>query len=316
MELVTLPGTNLTVSRIGFGAEPLGGTDWGSVDEPEMLATVSKALDVGINLFDTADVYGLGRSETLLSKGLGHRRHEAVIVSKFGVAWHRSVGTRAVTYRDSSPRRVNEAVEASLRRLRVDSIPIYLVHWPDPSTPIAKTMDALLECQLLGKVQYIGVSNFSLAQLTEAHSVARLTVLETQFNLLQRQVETGLLKACRQGGIGVLVYGALAQGLLTGKYDETSAFPVDDRRRRLPAFQDESLRRSLKLVTRVRHLARYLGRSPAQVAVRWVLDHPVVSSTIVGVKTLEQLMDNVGASGWSLSQEHRDYLESGDEYAE
>jgi len=312
MEYWQLPNSDLIVSRIGFGAEPLGGVDWGTLDETQVLTGVSRAIELGINLFDTADVYGLGRSETLLSKGLGSHRHEAIIITKFGVGWRQPEVGRAETYLDSSPTRVVEALEASLYRLRIDCVPIYLVHWPDPHTPIDSTMQALLECQKAGKVRYFGVSNYSLAQVRTALKTSALAVLQTEYSLVNRTAEKDLFPFCQRQSIGVLVYGSLAQGLLTGKYGTESKFSTDDRRHRLPSFQGENLRRNLEIAERVKVVSSKVNKSPAQVALRWVLDQPGVSGAIVGVKTVDQAENNSGAMGWHLSPEDRTYLEYGD----
>jgi len=312
MEYIALPDIELKISRIGFGAEPLGGTDWGYLDEGQAILAVSRACDLGINLFDTADVYGLGHSETLLSKGLGSHRHEAIIITKFGVGWRQPEVGRAETYLDSSPTRVVEALEASLRRLRIDCVPIYLVHWPDPHTPIDATLQALLECQKAGKVRYFGVSNFSLDQVSIALKTSALAVLQTEYSLVNRIAEKDLLPFCQRQSIGVLVYGSLAQGLLTGKYGTESKFSTDDRRHRLPSFQGENLRRNLEIAERVKVVSSKVNKSSAQVALRWVLDQPSVSGAIVGIKTVEQVENNSGAIGWRLSPEDRTYLERGD----
>jgi len=312
MEYIALPDIELKISRIGFGAEPLGGTDWGYLDEGQAILAVSRACDLGINLFDTADVYGLGHSETLLSKGLGSHRHEAIIITKFGVGWRQPEVGRAETYLDSSPTRVVEALEASLYRLRIDCVPIYLVHWPDPHTPIDATLQALLECQKAGKVRYFGVSNFSLDQVSIALKTSALAVLQTEYSLVNRIAEKDLLPFCQRQSIGVLVYGSLAQGLLTGKYGTESKFSTDDRRHRLPSFQGENLRRNLEIAERVKVVSSKVNKSSAQVALRWVLDQPSVSGAIVGIKTVEQVENNSGAIGWRLSPEDRTYLERGD----
>jgi len=309
MEYIHLSSTDFLISRLAMGCEPLGSTDWGSVDESQALSAVSRALESGINLFDTADVYGLGRSEILLSKALGPRRHDVAIVTKFGVNWRRTQGGRAKTFFDSSPDRVRQALEDSLRRLRIDSISLYLVHWPDPNTPIEATMQTLLDCQRAGKVKCIGVSNFSAPQIREAVKIADLTVVESQYSLINRTVEGDILPLCHNYGIDVLAYGTLGQGLLTGKYGLNVRFPENDRRHRLPSFQGDNLQRNLETVERVRQIAHKYRKSASQVAIRWVLDHPAISAAIVGIKDSAQLEANVGAFGWNLSTEDRLYLQ-------
>jgi aryl-alcohol dehydrogenase-like predicted oxidoreductase len=308
---VQLPNTELTVSRLGFGAEPLGGTDWGNVDERQTAAAVEKALELGVTLFDTADVYGLGRSEEALSRALGERRHDVVIVTKFGVNWRGDgSGGRAKTSLDSSPKHVVRALENSLRRLRLDVIPLYLTHWPDPDTPLSATIAALLRCQEQGLIRYFGVSNFSPPLLEEARALAPLAALELPYNLIERDAEEALLPLCRKLGVGALTYGPLAQGLLTGKYGLKSRFGPDDRRHRLPHFQGERLQQNLRLVERLKDLAHAYGKTPAQVALRWALHHPAVSCTIAGAKTPTQVLVNAGALSFALSREDLEYLSS------
>jgi aryl-alcohol dehydrogenase-like predicted oxidoreductase len=309
MEYTLLPGTDTMVSRLAFGCEPLGGTDWGDVDVNSAMRAVSKALDLGVNVFDTADVYGLGRSERLLSKALGRYRHEVVIASKFGVNWlEDSSGQRAETFLDSSPRRVVEALEDSLRRLRVETIPLYFIHWPDPDTPISDTMEALLECKEQGKIRHIGLSNFALSQICEANEIAEIKALQVQYNLTDRKVEHSVLPGCFDMRIGIFAYGTLAQGLLTGKYGLKAEFGADDRRRRLPNFQPGRLAENLKIVERLKLIGQRYNKTAAQVAIRWALDHQAVTSAIVGAKSSRQIEQNVGALGWRLSAEEYEYI--------
>jgi len=310
MEYVALPNIDLLISRIGFGAEPLGGADWGDIDEQLAIEAVAKALALGVNLFDTADVYGLGRSEELLSEALGVHRHDAVIVTKFGVNWQPVIGTqRARTFFDSSPKHVYEAVENSLRRLRIDSIPIYLIHWPDPMTPFSETLEALQHSQQAGKIRYFGVSNFSLEQLKEACRITAISVIELQYSLLDRAANDGVLSFCMQQQIGVLVYGTLGQGLLTGKFSQTTKFHENDRRSRLASFQGQQFLKNLQCAERVKYIAEKYAKQPAQVATRWALEHPAVSCAIVGAKTPAQVESNVGVSGWKLTKDDAAYLE-------
>jgi aryl-alcohol dehydrogenase-like predicted oxidoreductase len=312
MEYARLENTDLIISCIGFGCEPLGGTDWGEVDEQQAIAAVHKALHLGVNFFDTADVYGLGRSEELLSKALGASRHEVVIASKVGVNWHvPPAGGRARTFLDSSRRRVVEALEGSLRRLRIDCLPLYLVHWPDPHTPLAETLEALLRCREAGKIKYIGVSNFPLQLIQEARQILDLAVVELQYSIIHRQIEWELLPYCQACKIGVLVYGPLSQGLLTGKYGSDAYFAANDRRSRLTYFQGQHLAENLKIVRRIGRVGKSYGKLPSQVAIRWVLENPAISCAITGAKSPAQIEENVGALGWHLSQKDRQYIVQG-----
>jgi aryl-alcohol dehydrogenase-like predicted oxidoreductase len=311
VEYVQLGRSSLNVSRIGFGCEQLGGNDWGHVDEADAIAAVRTALDHGVNFFDTADVYGLGHSEETLSKALGDQRSEVIVATKFGVNWRQDAeGTRATTYRDCSPKRVVEALEASLRRLRLDRIPLYQIHWPDPSTALSDTLEALARCQKEGKIRYIGCSNFPEDLLREATQSQQVISLQIPYNLLDRGAEKAILPLCQDRQIGVLAYGPLAQGLLSGKYGPDSKFDTGDRRSRLPTFRREVVDQNLPLIEKLREVAQGYEKTPAQVALRWLLDSDSISCAITGVKEPRQIEENAGALGWSLGQEDWDYLAS------
>ncbi|MDB4949649.1 MAG: aldo/keto reductase [Gemmatimonadetes bacterium] len=300
MEYARLGADGPLVSRVGFGCEPLGGTDWGAVDARQAEAAVRRALELGVTLFDTADAYGLGRSEEALSAALAERRHDAVIVSKFGIAWEHAGDGRARTWKDASPARVTAALEASLRRLRVDRIPVYLVHWPDGATPVEATMEALARQVEGGKVGWVGLSNFAAPEVRRAHAAFPLAAVECEYGLLAREAEAELLPACAELGVGVLAYGALAQGLLTGKYRADARFGADDRRHRLPRFQGEALSRGLETADRLAEAGAAVGATPAQLALRWALEGPAVAAVIAGAKTPAQAEANAAAAGLAL----------------
>lgn len=315
MEYVKLGRSDLEVSRIGVGCEQLGGADWGRFGLDEAVKGVRRAVELGVNFFDTADVYGLGQSEEVLSKALGDFRRQAVIATKFGVNWRYKDGVqRAETFKDCSPRRVVEALEASLRRLKLDCIPLYQIHWPDPDTALEDTLAALLKCCDAGKVRYIGCSNFSVNTLIETEEVGEIIAsLQIPYSLLERDAETKQLAFCRQSSnIGVIAYGALGQGLLTGKYGANDRFPSSDRRSRLKLFQKNNLETNLGVVERVRKVARRYSKLPAQVAIRWVLEQPGVTVALAGVKSAKQSEENFCALGWQIATEDISYLSHGD----
>ena len=309
MEYRTLPGTDLVLSRIVLGCEPLGGTDWGPVDVDQVAGAVHRALDLGITAFDTSDVYGLGLSETRLVDALGTRRQDVVIVTKFGVNWVQAEsGRRVKTFRDSSPKRVVEALEASLKRLRVDVVPLYLVHMPDPNTPIADTVGALEKCRQAGKIRYFGVSNFTPAQIAEAGATARLSAVELQYSLIDRHAEAELLPVSQKLRVGVLAYGALAQGLLTGKYQSAARFGSSDRRHRLAHLSAAGISRYGQLVRRLGEIASGYNRTCAQTALRWVLDNEGVTCVVAGAKSVSQVEDNAATVDWKLRRDDHDAL--------
>jgi len=308
MDYLRLPGTELEVSRLILGCEPLGGTDWGDFRPQEVEQAVCRAWDLGINGFDVADVYGLGEAETRLARCLGSRRREAVIITKFGVGWQAGAGlARALTFRDASPAHLRAALEGSLRRLKLDCLPLYLVHWPDPRVPVEETLAALQDCQRQGKIRYFGVSNYSGAELRRAAAAGTLAAVQGSFSLLDRRAEAEALPACRQHGLAYLAYGPLAQGLLSGKYGPCAQFPVTDRRAGSPAFR-AARDRAAPVLSRLQAVADQIGRTPAQVALRWVLDHPGVACAIAGARTPAQAESNAQATGWTLEADRWEWL--------
>ncbi len=297
----------MSVSRVGFGCEQLGGTDWGRFDREETKRAVGRAVDLGINVFDTADVYSLGESERCLAAALGPRRHEAFIVTKGGVRWELPPGAaRARCWFDSSPEYLRGALEGSLRRLDVAAIPLYLLHAPDPAVPLERSLEAVLRLKDAGKIRAVGLSNFGLPGIRRAAELADIAAVQLRYNLLERAPEAELLPWCRERGIGVLAYGPLAEGLLAGKYSESSRFGADDRRSRLPHFRGDAFRQNLARAARVRQVADAKAKSPVQVAVNWVLGNDAVTTAIVGIKTRAQVEDVAGSVGWTFDRSSLD----------
>jgi len=284
----------ISVSRFCFGCEPLGGADWGDdVDVVEIEEAIELALDRGVNFFDTADVYGLGLSEIRLSEILGARRHDLVIATKGGVSWKKQKNGRAITRIDCSPGYIRAAVEKSLVRLRLERIPVYYIHWPQQDRDIAEAVETLYELQQSGKIGVIGCSNFSEQQLQRALEFAPVRLLQIPVNVLIDEPSPGIVDISRKSGIGIVGYNVLASGLLTGKYDVNSVFPVTDRRSRLPQFSGEGLRASIKRVEELRIEAKRSGLSLAQYAIKQALDKPGVEAAIVGIKRSRQFMENI-----------------------
>lgn len=306
MEYVRLGSSGPMVSRVGFGCWAAGGHGWGKVDDRDSIKAIRKALDLGVNLFDTADVYGFGHSEEILAEALGSHRHDAVVATKVGVTWTSSgeIG------KDLSGGYIRRALEDSLRRLKLESIPIYQIHWPDPATNIGETMSTLAELRDQGKIVNIGVSNFSREQLEAACSFPGVVSLQAPISLISRE-SPELLGDCRTREVGVVAYGALAQGLFSGKYDARSSFPDDDIRSRYDDFKGERYRKNLDVLERVKVVAARHGRSPAQTALRWVFDGPGADSVLAGAKQAQQIVDDCGALGWSLPDLDMEYLENG-----
>lgn len=296
-----LAQAGIELTPLTLGCEPLGGTDWGQVDMVELHAAVDKAWDLGIRVFDTADVYGLGRSEEQLSKALGARRHDAVIVSKFGIRWEvPKAGTRARVCKDASPQYLTQALEASLKRLNIEAIPIYLLHWPDGDTPLQQTIEALEQCRQQGKILSFGLSNVDWEQCAEVVDQYPLAVIEGKYSLIDQFPGNYDYRQAAEAGVARLTYGPLAQGLLSGKYDENTKFGHDDRRHRLPQFSSDVWPRNTHLLKVLREAAFAHDKTMAQVALRWIFDQGIVSSVVVGAKNPAQVEANIKALGWQL----------------
>ena len=297
-------------NRLALGCEALGGTDWGQFDTKEARDAVRCALDVGISVFDTADVYGLGRGEEELSRALGSDRHEVTLVTKGGLRWGRGqTGARASTWRDSSRAHLSSAIEASLRRLRIDTIPLYLVHWPDRGVPLVETLECLEEARSAGKIQNYGLSNFSLSEVRDAARHVSPSAVEGPLSLLSTDDQLREMLAQRELGLDTLAYGALAQGLLTRKYGKDFVFDASDRRLRLGHFSPDAFERNAPLFEAVSKVASEVGRPAAQVAIRWVLESEAATCVIVGAKSKSQVLSNADSLQWSFDNDARSLLQ-------
>lgn len=307
MEYITLQNTDLRVSRFCMGGCPMGGYGWGSVQESELLDAIHAALDAGVNFFDTADTYGVGQSERTLAKGLGSRRRDVVIESKFGVR----VGGGKTVY-DNSPEYIQQALEESLRRLNTDYIDVYLVHYRDGKTPIADVVGKLEELKAAGKLRYYGLSNIHGDGLEELLPYAgRFACCQDELSLACRKNEDDLRAVQSRLRATPMTWGSLGQGILTGKYNrENVCFGADDRRSReiYVNFHGEKLEQNLRIVEALKKIAANREKSVAACAIRWILDTLPESVVIAGVKRPAQLSANVEAMGWTLNEEERQEL--------
>lgn len=273
------------VPVICFGAWPLGG-GMGHVDDDAAIATVQRAIDLGITFIDTAEAYRT--SEALVGRALQGRRDRVFLATK-------------VRGSDLSRRHIAEAIDNSLRALRTDHVDLYQVHWWDGRQPVEDAMRALDDLVRAGKVRYVGVSNFDVAQLQQAMAVRAIDSLQPRYSMLYRDAEPAILPFCREQGIGVIVHSPLAKGLLTGKYGPETHFPADDERSQMPDFQGEPYRRHLATAARLRTFAQDRGHTLVELAVAWTLANPAVTSCIVGAKSPDQLDEHVRAAGWRLT---------------
>jgi aryl-alcohol dehydrogenase-like predicted oxidoreductase len=303
-EFLQIPKTPLNVSRVALGTWAMGGWMWGGTDQRESVATIQAALVQGINLIDTAPVYGFGVSEEIVGSAVRGMRSQVVIATKVGVEWH---GGRV--YRNAGRARIMQEVDDSLRRLQTDYIDIYQVHWPDPLVPIEETAEAMLTLYEQGKIRAIGVSNFSIAQMERFRQVSPLHVMQPPYNLFERAIEADILPYCRDNAIFTLGYGALCRGLLSGRMSADTIFGGDDLRRIDPKFQAPRFAQYLNAVRRLDELAQSrFKRRVIHLAVRWMLDKGI-GVALWGGRHPDQVKAALGVAGWSLNQADRDLIE-------
>jgi aryl-alcohol dehydrogenase-like predicted oxidoreductase len=291
-------GLEHEVSRIGLGTWSIGGWMWGGTDEQEAVETIRTALEHGINLIDTAPVYGFGQSEEIVGRAIAEfgKRDEIVIATKVGLEWR---GEQI--FRNSTRARILKEIANSLRRLRTDYIDIYQVHWPDPLVPIEETAEAMHQLYKQGRIRAIGVSNYSLEQMNILRYVAPLHTAQPPYNLFERGVEEEVLPYCRFHGISALTYGALCRGLLSGRMKLDSEFRGDDLRKLDPKFQPPRYAQYLRAVERLDRFAQEnYGRRVLELAVRWALDQPSVTVALWGARHPKQLDPVAAVTGWKL----------------
>ena len=305
MEYRQFGKTGLTISAIGFGCWEIGGT-YGRVDEAEFRRAVPQAIGKGINCFDTAEAYGMGVSEEALAAALGSRRSDVCLVTKFGVGYDEMPNRR-----DSSRARVLASIDKSLQRLKTDHVDVYLVHWPDPLTPLDETMRALDDIVKQGKARYIGVSNFRLGQIEECMRLRRIDVVQYAWNMFDRRMQAEIFPYCAAQQIGVMAYGSLAYGMLSGTFHTGMQFEESDWRSKSgmlgsinlfrTLFGPEQFPRNLAAVEDLKRLAAKYHKTLPQFALRWTLSNPVVGTALVGFRAPAEVTENLGALDWTIS---------------
>jgi aryl-alcohol dehydrogenase-like predicted oxidoreductase len=306
-EFVDIPRTQLRVSRVALGTWAMGGWMWGGTDVDESVATIRAALDQGINLIDTAPVYGFGVSEEIVGRAISDPslRSHAILATKVGLEWR-----NGTVYRNATRARIMQEIDDSLRRLHTDHIDIYQVHWPDPLVPIEETAEAMYTLYEQGKIRAIGVSNFSVAQMERFRRVAPLHVLQPPYNLFERDIEAEILPYCRANDIVTLGYGALCRGLLSGRMRANTVFEGDDLRQLDPKFQPPRFAQYLTAVQRLDQLAQdHFDRRVIHLAVRWMLDQGI-SVALWGARHPDQLQAALGVAGWRLNAGMRARIDS------
>lgn len=305
VETISHPNIPIPVSRIGLGTWAIGGWMWGGTDEAESIRTLHHAVDVGVNLIDTAPVYGFGNSEEIVGKALaeGDRRDRAVLATKVALEW-----VDGKVFRNSTAARIRQEIEDSLRRLRTDRIDLYQVHWPDDLVPVEETAQVLLDLRREGKVLALGVSNYSPAQMEAWRKVAPLDSVQPPYNLFEREIEQDVLPYALEHKLLVLAYGAICRGLLSGRMTADTKFEGDDLRQGDPKFQPDRRGQYLHAVEELKRFARERhDKTVLGLAIRWILDRGDTMIALWGARNPGQLKAVDEALGWKLSAD--DYAE-------
>lgn len=303
MEKRRLGNSDLLITPVGVGSWAIGGGGWafawGPQDDTQSIAAIRAALEAGFNWIDTAAVYGLGHSEETVAKALEGVSPKPYIFTKCERTWDEN--------RKIIPRLKRESIlrecENSLRRLKLDVIDLYQIHWPEPDEDIEEGWEAMLQLKREGKVRWVGVSNFNVSQLKRIQALGPVTSLQPPYSIISPEIETELLPFCNLNGIGVIVYSPMKSGLLTGKMtrERIAAFPEDDFRKRVAQFQEPKLTRNLNLAELLRSIGARHGRTTGETAIAWTLHHPAVTAAIVGLRSAEQLEGVRGALDLRLS---------------
>jgi aryl-alcohol dehydrogenase-like predicted oxidoreductase len=312
MQKKRLGNSDLDLTPIGVGAWAMGGSGWafawGPQDDDESIAAIHEALDHGVNWIDTAAVYGLGHSEEVVARALEGRSNRPYVFTKCERNWD---ANRQI-FKSLKAADVRRECENSLRRLKTDVIDLYQIHWPEPEEDIEEGWRELARLKEEGKVRWIGVSNFNVAQMERCRRIAPITSLQPPYSAISPEVEAEHLPYCQRHNIGVIVYSPMKSGLLTGKMtkERVAAFPEDDFRKRAPAFQEPQLSRNLELAELMRRIGERHGRTAGEAAIAWTLRNPAVTAAIVGMRSAEQARGVLGALEFRLGDEEAAEIEA------
>ena len=310
MQKRRLGKTDLDLTTVGLGTWALGGPwefGWGPQDDDEAVGAILAALDSGINWIDTAPVYGLGHSEELVAKALKQTNHRPIISTKCGILWNDKKERITCLKKES----IRTECHNSLKRLDIEMIDLYQMHWPDPEEDVEEAWEEMLKLRDEGKVRYLGVCNFSIEQLERVRKMGPVVSLQPPYSMLHRGIEDGLLDYCKQYEMGVVVYSPMQRGLLTGKFSpqRLADLAPDDHRKRHPDFQEPRFSATLELVEHLKRIAERNGKTCAQLAVSWILRRPEVTSAIVGARRPVQIIETAPASDWDLSKKDVEEIE-------
>lgn len=319
MKFKTVPAMpDMQFSVVGFGCWGISGSDvWNNTEDGASIKTVQKAVDLGVNFFDVAPIYGMGHAEEILGQALKGRRESVLIASKCGLVWD---DQKNVTV-NLTATSIHQEIDESLRRLQTDYLDLYQIHWPDPNTPIEETMSALEEIKKLGKIRHIGVSNFSLDLTRQAMAVGTVASHQGLYNMLERNPESyhnipldyrvadEVLPFCRENGMAFLPYSPLFQGLLTGTFKSEGNFDEHDVRAANPKLVDATFEVYFEIVEKLNNLAQEIGKPLSQIAINWLVNQPEVTSVICGAQNPQQIEENVSSVNWELTDEMLNQLD-------
>jgi len=302
--------SDLETSVVGFGGWPMGRGHYGSFDEQQVINSIHRSMDLGVTLFDTAAVYGWGEGEKLLGRAIEGRRQDIVIVSKGGLWWEES---GAPSQRNSSREALEKGLNESLTRLGTDYLDLYLIHWPDESRPMSEPMEVFADFQQQGKIRFGGVSNFSPQQMAECLEVFPIVTNQVGYHLFDFRPEPEIVPFCRDNGMGIMAYGSLAHGLLTGTMTPDTTFEDDDWRRSLmafgqPLFKGQNFLDNLAKVDKLKAIAGDRGLTVAQLALSWVASEQTVSVALVGTRRPEEMEENAKAIEWVMTPSEREEI--------
>ncbi len=310
MQTRQLGYTDLKLTTVGLGTWAMGGPwqfGWGPQDDGQAIATILHALEKGINWIDTAPIYGLGHSEELVGKAIKQTSTKPFIATKCGLLWN----DKKEKVNCLKSQSIREECHASLKRLGIETIDLYQMHWPEPDEDLEQAWEEMAQLAQQGKVRYIGASNFNVEQIKHIQEIAPAASLQPPYNMLHREVEDGLLSHCAQNNTGVIVYSPMGRGLLTGKFSQErlAGLPLDDHRRRKPDFHDPRFSATLEFVDQLRPIAERNGKTLAQMAISWVLRRSEITAAIAGARSPDQIAETSAASDFELCAEDTEEIE-------